>query len=191
MRSKVLWIAAALVLIAIPAVVGLVALRGDDGSSSASRRSAALIQAGMSGGFELTVDGLGLPTGTAIDVNSWQWGVSNSSTTTTAGKAQMSELNFTKSVDEASPKLFAAAASGKHYTKAVLTCRKAGDKPVEYMVVTLEDVIVSNAQYSGSGGDIPVESVSLNYSKLTIEYLPEGGATPTRSFYDLRYAKVG
>lgn len=188
MRKKILWVTAALVLIAIPALIGLVALRGDDSSSSA-RRAAALIQAGTTGGFELQVDGLALPAGMVIDVESWSWGVANSQTFTTAGKAQFSELNIVKTVDETSPNAFTGTATGKHYPKAVLTCRKAGEKPVEYMVITMEDVFISAVQWSGSkGGGVPMENISLNFAKVSIEYIPEGGAGAERAGYDIRTA---
>ncbi len=90
------------------------------------------------------------------------------------GKVQVHDFQFSKYFDKASPKLFEACAVGKHTPKVTLVCRKAGGKQEEYLKVTLSEVIVSSIQNSGSGGDsLPTESVSLNFSKIEIEYKPQ------------------
>jgi len=87
------------------------------------------------------------------------------------GKVQVSDFHFSKYLDKASPKLFEFCATGKHTPKVVLTCRKAGGEQQEYLKLTLSEVIVSSIQNSGSGGDsLPTESVTLNFSKIEIEY---------------------
>lgn len=200
MRKKVLWVVAALVLIAIPAVIGLVALGSDDGSSSASRRAGALVPGG-GGGHELSMPGL-LAAGDTrvIEVESWSWGVANngqaySSSTggATAGRATFNEFNFTKQVDLASSKLFLNCSKGTIYPKVILTSRKSGTPPQEYMVITLEQVLISSVQLSGSGGsDVPMESVSLNFAKATISSTQIDGTKadpPAVHSWDLRVAK--
>ena len=200
MRRRILWVAAALVLVAIPALIGVVALRDDDGSSSA-RRSAALVAAGGAG-HNLTMQGL-LPVGDdrEIELNSWSWGVTNGgsaySTTSGAGTGKVSfhDLSFTKKVDAASPKLFLHCAKGTHFQKVTLTSRKAGETPQEYLVITLEEVLITSIQLAGSGpGDeIPSEQVTLNFAKATMETKSVGDAKeePATHSYDLRTAKVG
>lgn len=90
------------------------------------------------------------------------------------GKVQVQDFHFSKYLDKASPKLFEACATGKHTPKVVLTCRKAGGAQQEYLKITLSEVIVSSIQNSGSGGEsLPSESVSLNFSKIEIEYKPQ------------------
>lgn len=90
------------------------------------------------------------------------------------GKVQVQDFHFSKYFDKASPKLFEACATGKHTPKVVLTCRKAGGTQQEYLKITLSEVIVSSIQNSGSGGDsLPTESVTLNFSKIEIEYKPQ------------------
>jgi len=87
------------------------------------------------------------------------------------GKVQVQDFHFSKYLDKASPKLFEFCATGKHTPKVVLTCRKAGGEQQEYLKLTLSEVIVSSIQNSGSGGDsLPTESVTLNFSKIEIEY---------------------
>lgn len=90
------------------------------------------------------------------------------------GKVQVHDFQFSKYYDKASPKLFESCATGKHTAKVVLTCRKAGGSQQEYLKVTLSEVIVSSIQDSGSGADsLPTESVTLNFSKIEVEYKPQ------------------
>jgi type VI secretion system secreted protein Hcp len=89
-------------------------------------------------------------------------------------KVQVHDFQFSKSFDKASPKLFEACATGKHFPKVTLTCRKAGGSQQEYLKVILSEVLVSSTQDSGSGGEsLPTESVTLNFSKIEIEYKPQ------------------
>jgi type VI secretion system secreted protein Hcp len=50
-----------------------------------------------------------------------------------AGKVNVQDLSLTKYVDKASPNLVMATCNGKHYKEALLTVRKAGEKPIEYL----------------------------------------------------------
>lgn len=111
-----------------------------------------------------------------IDILSWSWGMSNSGTMHTstgggAGKVNVQDLSFTKWVDKASPKLQLACCDGTHYDKATLTCRKAGGKQEDYLVVEMEEVIVTSVSTGGSGGeDRLTENVSINFAKVKLEY---------------------
>jgi type VI secretion system secreted protein Hcp len=89
-----------------------------------------------------------------------------------AGKVQMQDFHFTMKVNKASPKLFLAHADGEHIKKAVLTCRKAGKEQQEYLKWTFSDVLVSSFQTGGSEDSdlVPVDQVSLNFSKVEVEY---------------------
>lgn len=88
-----------------------------------------------------------------------------------AGKASHSDLSITMMVNKATPMLMHRCATGKHYTKAVITVRKAGGRPQEYYTITMSDVLVSNYQVSpSSGGDRPMESLSLNFAKIEYDY---------------------
>lgn len=173
MRKKLIWIGAALVLIAIPALIGLVALRGDDDSSSSARRAAALVPAGLKSGagYQLVIPGV-TPSGQAIEVHSFSWGVKNASGTTysggtTAGKAQFNDIVFTKQIDQTSAMLAQACANGKHYPSAVLTLLKSSPNgPVEYAKYTLTDVLIGAVEHSGSASEVPMESISLNYVSI-------------------------
>lgn len=117
-----------------------------------------------------------------IEIHSFSWGITNSSNVGTGsgggtGKASFSDFSFHKQADKASPKLFQAAASGEHIKKAVLTARKAGGKAgqIEYLTITLTDVMVSSYQMGGSSGDssIPLDMVSLRATDIKVEYKPQ------------------
>lgn len=111
-----------------------------------------------------------------IDLMSWSWGESQAGTMARgggggAGKVDMQDFSFSMQVNKSTPKLILACASGEHIKKAVLTCRKAGKTQQEFLVYTFSDLLVSSYQTGGSSGDvIPTESVTLNYSKMEIEY---------------------
>jgi len=113
----------------------------------------------------------------SIDLISWSWGQSQTGTHASgggggAGKVSMQDFHFVMKVNKATPKLILACASGDHIKKAVLTCRKAGKDQQEYLKYTFSDVLISSYQTGGSsaGDEIPTESVSLNYTKMELEY---------------------
>jgi len=114
-----------------------------------------------------------------IDVLAWSWGLSQSASFGSgggggAGKVNAQDLSLTKWVDKASPILLANCSSGKHIKEAVLSVRKAGDKPLDYIIVTLEKVLVSSISTGGSGGeDRLTENVTLNFAKAKLEYQPQ------------------
>jgi type VI secretion system secreted protein Hcp len=111
-----------------------------------------------------------------IDIISWSWHATNSGHGMTgagsgAGKVSAGDLSFTHFVDAASADLFLSCCNGKHFNKALLTCRKAGEKPLEFLKIHLEQVFISSVQNGGSQGDVrPIESISLNYAKIKFEY---------------------
>jgi len=114
-----------------------------------------------------------------IDVLSWSWGMSQSGTTHLgsgggAGKVSVHDLQLTHVLDKASPNLALACCTGKHYDQALLTVRKAGDKPVEYLKITLEEVLVTSVTMNGHGSeDRLTENVTLNFAKFKQEYVPQ------------------
>jgi type VI secretion system secreted protein Hcp len=133
-----------------------------------------------------------------IHIHSYHFGAQNtgaglSNGAIAVGKVQ--DIHFTKHVDKSSPNLFINCCSGKSIPTAVLTVRKAGEKPQEYMIVTLSDVIVSSYDHKGGDSDeLPVENVSLTFSKIKYEYKPQAadgtlGATVTKTF-DLKANRI-
>ena len=93
-----------------------------------------------------------------IDVLSWSWGMNQSGSAhmgggAGAGKVNVHDLSFTKYVDKGSNLLLSGCFKGTHYKEALLTVRKAGDKPLEYIKVTMEEVMVTSVSTGGSGGE--------------------------------------
>lgn len=115
--------------------------------------------------------------GKEISVLSWSWGASQSGSTHIAvgggsGKVSVQDLSFTKYVDSTSHQLLLNCCNGKHIKEAILTVRKAGgDAPVDYVTLTMTDIIVSSVSTGGSaGGDMLTENISLNFAKFKFEY---------------------
>jgi type VI secretion system secreted protein Hcp len=128
-----------------------------------------------------------------IDVLAWSWGMSQSGTTHMgsgggAGKVNVQDLSFTKYVDKSSPDLFMACCNGKHFDDATLVVRKAGENPLEYIKIKMEEVIIGSVSTGGSGGeDRLTENVTLNFGKVTVDYKEQtktgtGGAAPTMTW---------
>jgi type VI secretion system secreted protein Hcp len=114
-----------------------------------------------------------------IQVLAWSWGMSQSGTThmgtgAGSGKVAVQDLSFTHYIDKVTPNLMLACANGKHFSEALLTVRKAGEKPLEYLKITMTDLIVTSVTTGGSGGeDRLTENVSLNFAKFKVEYTPQ------------------
>lgn len=114
--------------------------------------------------------------GKQIDILAWSWGMSQSGTTHTgsgggAGKVSVQDISVTKWVDKSSPILIQKCAKGTHIDDGELIVRKAGDKPLEYLTIKMEDIMVTSVSTGGSGGeDRLTENVSLNFSKFTVMY---------------------
>ncbi len=134
-----------------------------------------------------------------IDVSSFSWGVTQTGTLAFgggagAGKAQFSDFSFTTNTSKASPKLFLACASGEHIKDATITVRKAGERPLEYIVIKMNDVLISSYQTSGSSGqDRPTESISMAFAKIEFTYIPQkadgSSDAPISAGWDLKANK--
>lgn len=120
-----------------------------------------------------------------IESFSWgatQQGASSHGTGAGAGKVSMNDFHFVMRNNSASPTLFLFCANGKHLKEAKLTCRKAGGKQENFLVVTMFDVLISSYQTGGSqAGEVPMDQISLNYSKIEIDYLAQDEKGITKS----------
>ena len=117
--------------------------------------------------------------GKEIDIISWSWGMSNSGSAhqgggAGSGKVSVQDLSVTKFIDSSSAPLMLSCCNGAHYETAVLTVRKAGEKPVEYVTIKLQEVMITSVSTGGDGGnDRLTENVTLNFAKVKVEYLPQ------------------
>ncbi len=93
-----------------------------------------------------------------------------SNTERTSGKAHLGEMSVTKFVDLSTPVLNSYCCTGKSIAEATLTIGRnsAQDdgKILPYMVYKLTNVIFSNISVSGGSGGKPVETLSLNFTKI-------------------------
>lgn len=112
-----------------------------------------------------------------ITILSWSWGMTNPGSThvTTgagSGKVNVQDITLTKYVDRSSPNLIQNCCNGLPFKQAILTVRKAGGKePLEYLVIKMEELIVSQVATGGSGGeDRLTETISLNFAKFEVKY---------------------
>lgn len=120
-----------------------------------------------------------------IDVLSWSWGMNQTGSGHTGGgggtgKVSVHDLAFTKYIDKSTPDLMLSCCNGKHFSEAKLTVRKAGENPLEYLIITMQDVLVSQISPGGSGAEERLmEQVSLNFAKVKVDYTEQtstGGA---------------
>ena len=108
-----------------------------------------------------------------IDILSWSLGASNAGTMAHgggggAGKVSFQDLSITKRIDKSSPKLLEHCASGKHIKKAVLIARKQGETQMEFLKVTMTDLLISSWQQGGA--DEASEQISINFSHIEYSY---------------------
>ena len=120
-----------------------------------------------------------------IQIESWSFGATQGGSFAYgggggAGKVQMQDFHFVMKLNRATPKLLELCAIGKHLPFAHLICRKAGGNQEEFLKIKFSDCLVSSYQTGGSGGAdvIPMDQISLNFSKIEFEYYeqkPDGG----------------
>ncbi|HEX2732531.1 MAG TPA: type VI secretion system tube protein Hcp [Polyangiaceae bacterium] len=112
-----------------------------------------------------------------VAILAWSWGVTGgkiSATGSATGKVNLQALSVTKLVDKSSAPLLSAVLTGKHLKTLQLTIQKAGEMPVDYLKITLEDVLVSSISLGGSAGDDrATESVTFTFRKVTFAYVPQ------------------
>jgi type VI secretion system secreted protein Hcp len=111
-----------------------------------------------------------------IEVLSWSWGLTNTITLAGSGagqgKANFHDLSFTHKIDKASPALMRACATGVHLKEATITQRKAGKGQQEFLVIKMNDVIIT-ALTDADSRDESAETVSLAFAKIDVEYRPQ------------------
>ncbi len=133
--------------------------------------------------------------------NTGTWGTGQGGTggTFTAG-----DLDVTMKSNPGTPKMLEACASGKHFKTATLVALKASGsgKPVEYLKLTLTDVIIAKHRMGYEppppgvkGPELAVDDFSLDFAKISVEYKEQksdGSAGPgTEGGFDLAKLKAG
>jgi len=97
--------------------------------------------------------------------------VSNSERT--SGKPHIGEFTLTKFVDTSTPNLNQYCCAGKPIAEAkVIIGRNASESSgqvLPFIVYTLTNAVISNVSVSGGSGGKPVETLSLNFTKIKWE----------------------
>lgn len=129
-----------------------------------------------------------------IEVLAYSLGFSNSGDLRSAGgvgvgKANAQDLSLTVYNSKASLPLFTAVVTGMTIPTAVLTLRRAGATPIEFLKIRLDNVLVTSDSMGGSGGeDRLTENYTLNYSKITFTYTGQDATgkalTPIKAGFD-------
>jgi type VI secretion system secreted protein Hcp len=115
-----------------------------------------------------------------IEVLGWSWGMEGKPSLgggVATGKATVRELRITKRVDKASTALMSALRTNEVIKKAVLTIRKAGKTPLEYLKITVEDgrlVSLDIDADAAVANPALFERLSFSFNKISVEYTPQG-----------------
>jgi type VI secretion system secreted protein Hcp len=135
-----------------------------------------------------------------IELHSFQWSVGRSigsaargSTSREHSEPSLNEVTVTKLSDVATPKLFLDAVAGELNNKVTIKFTTTTKGKVEtFLTYEMEDTGLSHYSLS-SGGDMPMESLSLNFTKITETFLGTDPATqgsPETVGYDLTQMKT-
>lgn len=151
----------------------------------------------MSFDFWLQLDGIsatGGPDKNAIPILSFSFGASNSARlgaagSSGAGKVTLSDLSLMAAVSAASPQMLLACENGALIKTGTFTAIPTGSGPpgaVPSLRLVLTGVAVTSIQFSGStGGDLPVQSISLSFQQIRFAWNPGGGKPETTTGWDL------
>lgn len=111
-----------------------------------------------------------------IDVLSFNWGATQPGNMAVGGgggtgKVNYKDLQVQALIDKATPAILKYCSSGKHVTKVELSICKAGGSQIEYSRIVLEDVLVTQTEFTGVGN---TDTIVINYafqaSKVNISY---------------------
>ena len=113
-----------------------------------------------------------------IEVLSFSWGVTNTGTIGTgggggAGRATFKDLSIVHKIDKATPRLLEACATGGHLKDATITQRKAGKGQQEYLIIKMNDVIITGVALADGSVVAGSETVSMAFAKVDLEYKPQ------------------
>jgi type VI secretion system secreted protein Hcp len=98
-----------------------------------------------------------------------------------AGKGEVSSFSVWKNLDRASPPLLLLLLNGKHLPEVVLTARKAGTTPIEFLKVTMKTCAITDISETAGetwgeaseGGPLTREEVTIAFATMKVEYTPQ------------------
>jgi type VI secretion system secreted protein Hcp len=131
-----------------------------------------------------------------VTIDSIQFGVGRNITARTGGSAvrefsapSLSDITLTKPLDAASGGIFRESVTGNTGGTYQIDVTGTGQGSQVLLSYQLTGTMIANYHIS-SGGDRPMESFSLNFTKIQVTFSPVGGS-PAVTYYDLSTAKAG
>lgn len=134
-----------------------------------------------------------------IEVLEWEWSISQQSNMHSgsgggAAKCTVNDLTFEHYVDRASPNLMKYCLTGKPIDNAVLVVRKAGGTPLEFLTLSMEQVLITAVKLAANTNmRSPREEISLSFARVKQAYVvqnDQGGSAGTVSMgYDIKANK--
>lgn len=111
-----------------------------------------------------------------------------------ATRPTLSEITFTKLADNSTTSMFKESVTGATGKKVKIKFVQTGaDKVIEFMDYELEECLVSGYSISADGESDPVETITLSFAKILVNYhdydKKNAGKSPQRVGYDLETAK--
>lgn len=100
------------------------------------------------------------------EIKSFSWGASQPGNMGSgggggAGKVCFNDLLINAVIDKSTAAILKHCSNGKHITKVEVSICKAGGKQVEYARITLEEVLVTAVQFTGTPDD---EAIGVTYA---------------------------
>ncbi len=110
-----------------------------------------------------------------------------------ASKPAFSEIQLTKAADNSATAFFKEATTASEGKKVEIKFVQTGsDKVTEYMTYYLEECLVSGYSVSANSEGDPIESISISYCLIDVNYqdydASNKSASPQRVGYDLKSA---
>jgi type VI secretion system secreted protein Hcp len=133
-----------------------------------------------------------------IELITWAWGVDSSVSTGGggggAGKPTPRDFVALARSDIQSPLLLLNTNDGRHLQSVQLTCVRKARKPVTFMTIKLEDVIITSYAVTPDPTDAaPLDLVHVEFSKITYSVIPQNpdgsAGTPVTTAFDYRNLK--
>jgi len=113
-----------------------------------------------------------------IDINAYSWGlhhpVNFHGGGLSSGETTVSELTVTKHIDKASPNLMKFCLNAKSLPQVLLTARKRGENPIDYVKIKLKNALISSVNSSGTSDNHGGETVGFSFEAVELEYTPQG-----------------
>ncbi len=97
---------------------------------------------------------------------------------TSSGNVHVSNYGCTKALDVTSPSIVQLCLSGKILDTVTLSFTRTpatilAKTPFEYQVVTLSTVLIANYHVNSSGGGAEIETFSLHFGSIKVEFWPQ------------------